>query len=117
MLGSTGVTVQPASRASCIAREPTAPLAPVTSTCSPACSFATSCSATHADVVGEKNAAPSVIGNASGKRPRASSGASISSLQVPSNSVPSPLPRSHTRCPTSWRSLATTMPAASTPGV
>jgi hypothetical protein len=52
----------------------------------------------------------------SGNKPSASSGASISSDQVPSVVVPNPAPRSQTRCPGAKRSLATTVPAASTPG-
>ena len=110
-------TVAPAWRASCTAIEPTAPLAPVTATRSPGRRTPTSCNATHAEVDGEKNAEPQAIDTPSGNSPRASSGASMSSHQVPSVRVPRPPPRSHTRVPAAKRPEWTTVPAASTPGV
>nr|WP_296794609.1 hypothetical protein [Variovorax sp.] len=114
---TTAQTFAPISSASCTASEPTAPLAPVTITRSPSRTRATSCNATQAEVQGEKKAEPSAMSRPSGSSPSAASGASAISHQVPSNCVPRPLPRSHTRWPGAKRSLWTTMPAPSTPGV
>ena len=70
-------TRAPRASASCTVMPPTAPLAPVTSNRSPGCSRATSCSATQAEVQGEKNADPSGMDTASGSLSTAASGASM----------------------------------------